>query len=162
MIKRYTSFCLFFDENFNFTTKEESSARRFVLKILNVLVAQEYISRKLTYEYDKELKSIYIYTFESKLNLKFNLHHLKVNLIIPTIFINKQTPYTRNLSYLSVNKVMLLSEGSLKEFKLKDLNLLHELFSTKYIFDVAYYHKIYELILENTPAALLESGEDWR
>jgi hypothetical protein len=57
---------------------------------------------------------------------------------------------------------MLLSEGSLKEFKLKDLNLLHKLFSTKYVFDVEYYHKIYGLILENTPTALLESGEDWR
>jgi hypothetical protein len=156
LIGRFTTFCLFFDEDFMLTPKDEKIAQRIVLKILHKLNAERIISRRLTYECDKDIKSIYIYSFKAEINLKYNLQHLNISLVGPTIFINNKTPYAKTYTYLSVNRIMLVGEGNLKEFKLKDLNLLHKLFSTKYVFDDNHYCEIYEHILEATPLTLIE------
>ena len=161
-MSRLRGFNLFFDDNFKLNTKDEKIARRIVLKLLGLLVGAGFITKRLTYEHERDVRSIYVYTFDVLASLKCNLYHLKINLVIPEIFISNTMPYVKTLTYLSISKVMLTSEGNMRDFKLKDLNLLYKLFSTKYIFDAEYYNEIYPHVLENTPTQLINEPSEWR
>jgi hypothetical protein len=119
-------------------------------------VGEQYIAQKLTYNYEKDIKSINIFSAEPKIKLKFNLFIFKINLVELNIFINKKTPYSRGLTYLNINKVMLPNTTSLKEFNLKDLALLYKLFSTCYILDLEYYNLIYNDVVKNTPEIFIK------
>jgi hypothetical protein len=149
---------VFFDEDAELTVAEERLLQKLIFKILQGFVDKQIISKKLTYEYDKDIKSINIFRFEVKVSFKFNLAYLKINLVKLSITGNKKTPYSKGLTYLNINRIMLMNTTSLKEFKLKDLNLLYKLFSTQYVLDIYYYRTIYDDVVKITPNVFIEGG----
>jgi hypothetical protein len=157
-VHRFNAFHLFFEEDYVFSNADEKLVQKLVFKILHDLVDKQFICKQLTYEYVKDIKSINLYKFEAILSLKFNLFDLKISLVKPGVFINKKTPYSRGLTYLSVNRIMLMNSANLKEFQLKDLNLLYQLFSTQYVFDTYYYQQIYNEVFAITPTQFIDEA----
>ncbi|MFN3188739.1 MAG: hypothetical protein ACK42D_04345 [Candidatus Paceibacteria bacterium] len=162
VLSRFNSFNLFYNDDFRLSATEERVCRRIIIKILQVLVAANLVTKRLTYEYDQEVRSIYIYSFGTEAGLQLNLYHLKINLTAPSIFISNTTPYSKTLTYLGVNKIMLASEGNLQDFKLKDLNLLYKLFNTQYMLDIDYYRELRPHVVASTPVQVLEDLGGWR
>jgi hypothetical protein len=148
---RYVSFCLFYDEDYILEEKEKRLLYAIILKLLKELTSRQHVQMKITYEYDKEFKSIHMYTFIVLVNIKFNVFYFKINLVKLSIFINSEAPYSKGLTYLNVNKIMLNNETNPEEFNLKDLSILDRLFSIEYVFDTYYYNKIYDKIYSATP-----------
>jgi hypothetical protein len=127
---------------------------------LNELAEKKIILKKQTYEYNPDIKSINMYVFPAAIKMPVNLFYLKINLVKPEVFISNNSSFSRGVSYLNVNKIMLVNILSDKEFNLKNLNLLYKLFSTEYVLDRHFYEKIYQNIVDATPGNLPNTGDN--
>jgi hypothetical protein len=154
LVLRFSSLCLFFDDEVVISAQHEKRIQRIGFKILQGLVVDKLAVKRLVYTGEKEIKSINMYQLKAQIHHKINLFYLKVNLVCPTIITNKNTPYSRGLTYLNVNKIMLANITSRKEFNLRDFSLLHKLFATQYVLDEDFYHQVYPEVIAALPSFL--------